>query len=71
MSATPLKRRIASTDQNLAEAVALLKRGKRCMQRVGWESGETDREWISAVSAFLSYLEQDREMARMRDGAAS
>lgn len=47
--------------KDLADAESLLKRGKKCLGRLGWEKGESDSEWIAAVSSFLGYLRNQRE----------
>lgn len=42
------------------EALALLKRCKKALQRTGWEEGESEHEVIDAINDVLSmeYLEQ-------------
>lgn len=47
--------------KDLDAAVSLLKRGKKAMNRQGWEPGETDAEWMSAADNFIATYENWRD----------
>lgn len=55
----------------LNEALRLIKRGVKMLNRTGWESGETDEEWKKSAESFLVYEKLDakyeKESLRTQD----
>src|SRR4051812_8557778 len=46
----------------LSEAMALLSRGVACLDRTGWETGETDDEWKLAARKWLEQQKLQRKL---------
>jgi hypothetical protein len=51
--------------RRLHEAEALLSRGVACLNRVGWETGETDDEWKLAARKWLEQQKLDRKLSAL------
>lgn len=49
---------------DLQQAVMLLKRGQKTVERHEWEQGETEEAWSRAVSNYLSALSARLEYER-------
>ena len=46
-------------EKRLIEAVDLLRRGVKMLQRVGWEKGETDDEWRQKAASYLTHWDME------------
>ena len=49
--------RVKAQKESFDEAIMLLKRCRKALNRTGWEEGESDDEVLEDVDSFLSYLE--------------
>lgn len=54
-------------EKRLTEAVALIRRGVRMLNRTGWEKGETDDEWRQKAVTFLAIHEMETEYLKSQD----
>jgi hypothetical protein len=48
-------------DKRLNEAVRLLRRGVKAMNRVGWEPGEKDSDWKLAARSYVAQYRAETE----------
>jgi hypothetical protein len=66
-----LEAALKDTEHEAEAAIALLKRGQKALNRVGWEPGETDQEWLGAVSSFVGAYETAKKIeAEMKQRSA-
>lgn len=54
--------------KRLREAENLLRRGIACLNRVGWEKGETDDEWKMDASMWVNYQRLERNLSKKYKG---